>query len=175
MLFLSKALVLFKTNYAVVQAAASWQHYAFLSFIYAFGRWVGHINHDACSFFFFSVLCWCFSLFTDVCYSTFFYNQHSFLLFSHFSLYDLEVWLLIMRHIHNLINTLYGRKHVDTQNAFKIKHMGINKGLSFLCCYNILHSSQTIAQSWNRLNVTWIKGPSINIINWGSQTFGRVM
>lgn len=126
-------------------------------------------------FFFFSVLCWCFSLFTDVCYSTFFYNQHSFLLFSHFSLYDLEVWLLIMRHIHNLINTLYGRKHVDTQNAFKIKYMGINKGLSFLCCYNILHSSQTIAQSWNRLNVTWIKGPSINIINWGSQTFGRVM
>lgn len=34
LLSISKALVLFKTNYAVFQAAASclWQHYAFFSF-----------------------------------------------------------------------------------------------------------------------------------------------
>lgn len=85
-------------------------------------------------FFFFVVYCvdafHC--LFTDICYSTFFHNQHSFLLFSHFSLCDLEVRLFIMRHIHNLINTLYGRKHVDTQKASKIIYMGINKGFVIL-------------------------------------------
>ncbi len=50
------------------------------------------------------------------------------ILFSHFPLIIFKVWLLIMRHIHNLMNTLYGRKHVDTQKAFQIKYMGIYEG-----------------------------------------------
>lgn len=56
------------------------------------------------------------------------FSTTNILFFSLIFHYYLKVWLLIMRHIHNLMNTLYGRKQVDTQKAFQIKYVGIYKG-----------------------------------------------